>query len=888
MTEGLAGAKPDPSKVQANQPSLPSELRNLGPDIGVVGATHRFTMWIDWATAGDFEAFGPRAYIWQVVRLRTAQGGLAAEGDVRRSRRREATVANLERRGGKIKEGAQATFDEEQVDAATAALVAVDASVQGIGALVRGFVSLATQPYDEQGIQFEQPGTYVIRCSSSRPALDKDDAPKNPFVRAPSVAVLPLRVMDPKTLASQLVAPSGLKALEAELAELRVEAAKSPEDAKRLGSDIVELERAVEQARTANRASVPVHLAARAQTTDEQIAVLHRLQKLQASGTLPETWTDTEARVLRVELELRGETVTAALANLERAKTQLTKQQEAATEAAAALKPDRPTFRPLMSFVPDDDGRWMPLLMMLGEEAESTTALKRWVLVDLSTPGHRDRYPGSSRAAGPQGHAQAIAAAFNAFRGEVPYGWGTIGIRLPDGLAEAIGGPVTVPATMRAKPNRDARSRQRLESLAQAAAVAGLLISGPVGVVIGGVGAVAGASVAAYRLYRRYDGGYLEADLATALDITAIVGAVITPAGAWAGSIRSGSRWVELAEVVETGVRRFGYLQMGSQVFVIPYSLAKELAAIPPNLSPGERRARQAEAFLNATRAGLELAIGGYRVLGEAPLGGRQRPGPVEEPGARRIGGADEPAAPAMPGPVPEDTGDTGSSLPRPVPKVVLQPEPPLAARRPRRGPVEHPATGAPGTKAGGGEHEPTPPRGTTPAEGPGPGRGRRSSDEDGEIIELPEGTVVTPPREHATDRAWMLDLFDTAYASNPGRELQMLRNVATGEYVVVQGNESSVRLGRGNPKWEEILPDELQGQGRWVPEDHTHPAIKRPDGRWVTPEAQRFPSGGGKADDFTAVVKEALKSGQPTSWCPLDSPSSLTRRRCPTPCSST
>jgi hypothetical protein len=44
-----------------------------------------------------------------------------------------------------------------------------------------------------------------------------------------------------------------------------------------------------------------------------------------------------------------------------------------------------------MSFVPDDDGRAMPLLMILGEEAESTTELKRWVLVDLSTPGHRDR-----------------------------------------------------------------------------------------------------------------------------------------------------------------------------------------------------------------------------------------------------------------------------------------------------------------------------------------------------------------------------------------------------------------------------------------------------------------------------------------------------------------
>src|SRR4029079_17533492 len=101
-----------------------------------------------------------------------------------------------------------------------------------------------------------------------------------------------------------------------------------------------------------------------------------------------------------------------------------------------------------------------------------------------------------------------------------------------------------------------------------------------------------------------------EANLETALDITAIVGGIVAPAGAWAGAVRSGSRWVELADVVETGVKRFGYLQLGSQVFVIPYSLAKELAAIPSNLSPGERRGRPAGGGPPAALPGFHIAPG--------------------------------------------------------------------------------------------------------------------------------------------------------------------------------------------------------------------------------------------------------------------------------------
>ena len=77
------------------------------------------------------------------------------------------------------------------------------------------------------------------------------------------------------------------------------------------------------------------------------------------------------------------------------------------------------------------------------------------------------------------------------------------------------------------------------------------------------------------------------------------------------------SRWVTIAGRVEHGVKIFGYLQLGGQVFAIPLSLAQELAAIPDNLSPGERAARRAMAFLRAMRGGLESLGTAHQMLSE-------------------------------------------------------------------------------------------------------------------------------------------------------------------------------------------------------------------------------------------------------------------------------
>ena len=660
------GPAPDADTVPANTEGYPSEIVNLGADTGISGSLHRFSMRIDWSVEGQWgtlAAFGPRRYQWDIVRLRTSGGALAGRGDVRRSHRTEAAGAEMDEGFHEIYEDAEHSVDEEIIDPGTAALMVTDAGIRSIGTLVGSFVTLASQPSNEQGVRWDQPGTYVVRCISARPPLDREDAPPNPVVRAPSVALYPIRVITRTDMAAQLTGATDLRSAEAALAALlrRLETA-SDEERPALEAQIADARAAVARARASDEAGMTAHLAASDRTIDEQLALAQLLVRLRGTNAPPERWQPDVGRWLpstfadrgtsadmvygmvvglHVQLTLGGRSPETLIAELRRGQEQVRRQRSALSEVTGDIQ--GPAFRPHMGFVPRLQGQTLPLLMMLAEHTGSRDGHRRWTLVDLSTPGHHDEWEGYSRTAGPAGHANAIRAALREFAHDVPYGRGTIGVRLPEAaLTEYTGGSVTVPATMEARPGPGARWRERLESLATAAGVAAMVVTGPAGVALGVVSAVAGGAMAAYRIHRRYEGGYLEMDLATAMDITAVVGAVVAPAGAWAGGVRATSRWVAIADRVETGARVFGYLQMGSQVFVIPVTLAQELQAIgnDPHLTPGERAARRAMAFLNATRSGFELAVGAYQAISEHAAGPRVREGgPVPEGGPTTEGG---------------------------------------------------------------------------------------------------------------------------------------------------------------------------------------------------------------------------------------------------------
>ena len=283
------------------------------------------------------------------------------------------------------------------------------------------------------------------------------------------------------------------------------------------------------------------------------------------------------------------------------------------------------------------------MVAMLGEHTDSrqNDGPAHWVLADITSPNTRQRYHGRSTQPGQAGHAEAIRQAFVDFRENGEYGRGTIAITLPGGLSTAIGGPVSVESTMRAAPGHEERSMQRLQDLATVAAIAGLVVTGPVGLAVGAAGGIAGAVVAAHRMARRAEGDRLRLDYETFTDIVDIIGGLVSVVSVGTAAIgaaarrgtalaRAGAsaedlsraassfRWVQRMEMTDRAIHIFGLIQgIGQGVIMIPYSLYRQLEAIEadPDTAPGRKRARRALAMAQAMQSGLITVVSTRQAL---------------------------------------------------------------------------------------------------------------------------------------------------------------------------------------------------------------------------------------------------------------------------------
>jgi Domain of unknown function (DUF4157) len=775
----LGEGKVDPDAVPPNQPAYPSWISYYGPAVGVTDVPLHFTMNLNWMVDGEFAVFGPmalRGYAWRFVRIQDTTR-TAVDETGRRAHRSEAGKATLATGFGGIEEDIESSSPAELL--AAPGLAGVDAVVRGAGTLIRSLVALASQPSNEQVIRFDRSGAYLVTCVSSHGPVYATERNPRPFVRAPSVAAYTLRVQSPRELARSMVAPTQLEAARATLAELAGQAQQASADQQADLQQAVRDQQAVVDRLTAlERADLPAFLRTQAEASRQQIELVRRLIALESSGTRPETWTDYEARVLRVDLQMKHLTASGELARLQAAVAQMEVQQRTLTEISDLKDAG---YHPQVAFVPDADGRVLPVVMQLAELAGSTENHQRWVLIDVSVAGHRDRYTGSSTSRGAAGRAEAISRAFENFAGEVPYGRGEIGIRLPDVLLEQLEGH-HVPTRLRAHPGYDERFWGRLESLATAAAIAGLVVTGPAAAALGVVGGVAGGAVAAHRMYRRHEGGYLEPDLTTAMDVFAIVGGAASIAGPIAGAVPAGSRFVRTADWVERGVEIYGYVQLGTSIIMVPASYVQRLKAIPPDASPGERAALAAEAFLDAANQSLQLAVTAAQMVQHGSMPRERQP-----------------------------SGEGEVPPPR---------EPPTAEQHPGEQ-VKPPA------------HEGL------------------------EQAYIEHGMVIMAPEGRSLSRRYATDLFGNAVRSTPYAEVALLRNVESGDFLVVIGDEAAVQLGEGNPDWHEILPERAR-TGRWVLEEHSH-AADRTTGQ--TPNRARWPSG--PEGDFLVVAAEARRTGR-------------------------
>lgn len=693
---GFVG-KEDPDQIKiaggkvANLPAYPSRIIHRGDDITVTGATQSFEMALDFSPAGGelldqtLARLQTIHYRWELIDVTGvkpedlgASAGTAVENaeDVSPL---SGEAADISRDFAAVAEDTAADVDDTlsgdplavaatwPARSAWLTVVGVSNIVRMGGSLISSFIRVLSRPTNEESIGFSREGEFLVRCIATPYAGGRAE-----WTRGSSVAVAPIKVQNigTRALAANQAALTQIKALEAERDRA------TGEDRARLDARIVALRRA-------DTASVDQAGSEALKALDESIAAADEIEAANRQGT-PREQRSPRARVLAVQLELQHVDVGEYRRELTRQRGEV--QARLGLAARFAVRMPAGAYRPHITLASEETGQVIDVIAMLGEAHDSREGHRRYLLADLTSPSPRDRYEfeGRSSQAGVAGHREAVRNALVDFRENNGYGRGTIAIRLPEALETAAGGSLAIEATMRSAPGSRRRVMQRLSDLATAAEIAGLIVTGPAMIAVGTVAGVAGAIVSIDKLSRRREAGALHWDFETIMDIASIVGGA---AGAATGPLHGLGklpRWARRVERIQGVLHIIGITQLGTSAIAIPIQLEEQLTQIEntPNLSPGERAARRAEAFLGAVRAGVvtvvtvrqmmqPLGAGPEALADSEPLGPARspvfEPGVEPSPPVREPAGAAEPSS-AEPRPVdePARAGRAAPSAPSP------------------------------------------------------------------------------------------------------------------------------------------------------------------------------------------------------------------------------
>ncbi|MFY0568239.1 DUF4157 domain-containing protein [Archangium lansingense] len=671
----------------ANRPAYPSNIINYGGDITVTGATNRFKMQLNYSPAGagllsQVAARGQRIrYNWELLDVTNVKpDALGAVARVAPGSGERISPMQGEKMAAKQKLGH--TLEDLEADvlsgpasqvlvtwparSAWLSVVGISTVVQVVGTPISTFISTVTTPYNEQRIGFSKEGEFLIRCIAT-PAHEEGDV----IARASSVAVVAVKVQNINARAADVNQRSF-----AELRKLEEELGKVKGDERTRIEARIKALRRVETGTAAELGRDALEL------VDKRLAVVDQLEAANKAGT-PRDDRPWELRLLAAQLELQSIPLSDYRASLVAQKAQLGARLSLIEKATSQMPYGN--YRPHATLVSEETGQVNELILVLGEAKDSTKGSRHYLLADVTapTPSARYVYEGTSGKPGLAGHSEAVKQAFIDFSRENGYGRGTISLRMPALLEEAVEGKLDVPDQMHSAPGSRARALQRLKDLATAAEIAGLFVTGPAGLAIGALGAVAGAIVAAESLTSRHAAGALKWDFQTVMDVSSIVGGAAGVAGAGLGALQKLPKWASHVERTQRALHIFGVTQMGASVIIVPYELEQHLREIEntPGLSEGMKAARRAEAILGALRSGMMTVVSAAQMLetpGETatPRRAAEHEGPrktVEAPGApagpahegKAAGAAGEPAAPAVvrEGPVPEGA----ATKPRPV-----------------------------------------------------------------------------------------------------------------------------------------------------------------------------------------------------------------------------
>jgi hypothetical protein len=518
-----------------------SAVPPIGPPLydASVRSDHHFAMSLEFPDV--FEAFARFHYVWsrrrvsddelwkvkgfdpfkggtrpgwgEVGRLRASRAGAYANEDVKRA------IDNLGvvwgQPGGEL------------------GLVTAGALLRYVG-LGFGFaVERALSPRSEQAVAFpEGEGLYVVACAAT-PILQGEG-----FVRAPSVAWMPIFVRSPEAMA-----------------ERRVDAlVKQQEDAQSRLKEITQL------------LSAPTTRLDR----DELIAEARRIER-SMSGL--HSTLSLQIDELRDRLDqLHDDSSASAAAERELVESRLERLQQTAGVQAERQGRHGAAVEPLTAVFVSDKGVVRTLALEASRTAFTTaggrTTSETWYVSDLTTPDSDD----AARRGATKGEALE-AAIRTILEGVHGYGAGHVTVALPGGLK-----------TLRIARSEGAMVLEAVENLSLALSVAAvaaapftagasLALLLPVGVV--------GAVPSAYRIASRAENGTLRWDMSLASDIVNVVAGI-----GGLGEVASGLGMLRLARgllIVGVGANGLGVLVMGVETV----HQIDSLSDLPPGLKAG-------------------------------------------------------------------------------------------------------------------------------------------------------------------------------------------------------------------------------------------------------------------------------------------------------------
>ena len=753
--EGLAPNEPGyPAKLISHGPDGQRGPQASGREDTVLGGTINFTMELDYAarSAGWQDETWNRmqriAYKWELIDITKLD---LAEVKKKLKSAGQATDSGIARDLGRNLANTWEDTKADVLDTAAhpgmegyLAVVAV-ANLVDIGAeLISSYFAFVSQPLNDRSIAFNEEGVFLVRCFA-QPIVDHDRVDemiaegKRPIVRAPSVDTYPVRVTK--------INARALEANDADLA--KIGELEKQVDAPQFPLTSEDVREQVAEARAALDDDNFQALDRQERFLDRELGRIKQWRELDDQGVALED-RDAKLRIWHAQLDLSGVAVGAYEKQLNDVKRQLPALRTRYSGfGMRGMKEGQRVVRPRMTLVSEVNGQVFPLVANLGEAARSREGARVWRLIDVTSAETQDSYEGSGAT-----HTEAIQAAFDSFRDNSEYGRGSLAVRLPVRQLFEITQETVVlrNAVERVRPGTEARVLKRLQSLATAAEIAGMVVAGPAGLALGVIGGVAGGIVAAENLRRRASAERLHADFQTAMDIIGVVGAVVAVGGlrglASAEAGRAGkaaaaasegelavARLKAMEKVADRAFTAGGMLHiagqglMHGQWIIMPIALYHELAAIEKeeaadlSKDKGKYRAKRLEAWARALKSGVvqvrtmqmhanpEAGWDPFRETPKAPQGDGSpppTPTPTPTPGeplpAPTTG--DAPAPPRLPPGTPPPT-PSGKPPRRTGPgdkPTVWAPERPVDATRPR-------AFQAVVTEALGLEHAPLPNR---------------------------------------------------------------------------------------------------------------------------------------------------------------------------------